>query len=88
MALFFGSWIHLFCGNYAAGHTLVDEGLTLAEKKGALTWKAVEPNWQSFGRSPHAHLRDHFDAVDGYNVTLASHIGPFGDGPCRTRPVR
>ena len=46
MALFFGSWIHLFCGNYAAGHALVDEGLALAEEKGALTWKAVGPNFR------------------------------------------
>ncbi len=43
MALFFGSWIHLFCGDYAAGNALVDEGLALAEEKGALAWKAAGP---------------------------------------------
>ena len=41
MALFYGCWTQLFCGNYAAGNALIDEGLALAEEKGAFFWKAT-----------------------------------------------
>ena len=41
MALSVGSWTQTLCGNYAAANELIDEGLALAEEKGAFYQKAV-----------------------------------------------
>lgn len=35
------SFIHSFCGNYATASARADEGVALADKKGALAWKAL-----------------------------------------------
>jgi class 3 adenylate cyclase/predicted ATPase len=40
-ALFFTSFTHSFCGNYATGSALIDELALLATKKEALPWKAL-----------------------------------------------
>jgi predicted ATPase len=40
-ALVHGSWIHLFCGNYATGNELADECIALAEEKNATFWKVA-----------------------------------------------
>jgi predicted ATPase/class 3 adenylate cyclase len=40
-ALFFTSFTHCFCGNYATGSALIDELAFLATKKEALPWKAL-----------------------------------------------
>jgi predicted ATPase len=39
-ALFFASWTHRFCGNYAKATALNDEVASLADEKTALFWKA------------------------------------------------
>jgi class 3 adenylate cyclase/tetratricopeptide (TPR) repeat protein len=40
-ALIHASRIYLFCGDYAAGNTIIDECITLAEEKNAAFWKAA-----------------------------------------------
>jgi predicted ATPase len=40
-ALIHASWIHLFCGNYAAGNSIVDECIALAEEKNATFWNVA-----------------------------------------------
>ena len=40
-ALYFGSWTHRHCGNYATANALADEHLALADEKGSLNWKAL-----------------------------------------------
>ena len=39
-ALSHASFIHIFCGNYAAVNAQLDEAVTLANEKSALAWKA------------------------------------------------
>ena len=39
-ALFFASFTHLFCGNYATARALSDELVALADEKGASFWEA------------------------------------------------
>jgi predicted ATPase len=48
-ALAHGSFIHIFCGTYAAANAQSDEVVTLADEKGAVAWKA-------FGMMHHGSL--------------------------------
>ena len=45
-ALLNGSFTHILCGNYAATNAEVDELVALADKKGALLWKAFGMSMQ------------------------------------------
>jgi predicted ATPase len=40
-ALYFASWTHRHCGNYATTNALADEELALADEKSTLHWKAL-----------------------------------------------
>ena len=39
-ALFFTSFTHICCGNYATANALIDELASLADEKDAMSWKA------------------------------------------------
>jgi predicted ATPase len=46
--LVYASIIHIHCGNYEAANTQLDEVVALAEKKGALFWKALGTIWRGW----------------------------------------
>ena len=47
-ALVYASIIHIYCGNYEAPKTQLDEVVALADKKGAVFWKTLGTIWQGW----------------------------------------
>ena len=95
-ALFFTSFTHICCGNYATGNVLLDELAFLANEKGAMPWRAFGTVFQgSLFALPAEPLTlsidqfgDHRVAADGSNIICPVFFIEFGESLCGPRPIR